>query len=478
MPKPDHQPKDTSNPTHCIHLIHAEFAEQDLTGSVLSLIMLRNLLHQHGIAPHNMLILRLVCDLSRIPWVQVHEGVVRAQGVDSLAHLGTTYATERCIVLVSGQAVWLTGVEVPPRLGRATQQAIPYLLEEQLAEEVEALHFVTGPRTPDGELMVAVVAKAQIVQWLSQLAEAGLKPHALLPESALLFDGALAQQASALPPPFPAAVNPVMPKASWQLWLDAEQAFLLAANRWIVACARDEAAFFVELRWREHESADLPDPLMVFHAAGSATIALPAEIPQDTQELKTSLLGLFAQRLAQPAPPLPFNLLAGPYSRQDSWQRYLAPWRVAAGVLAAWLALQFVSLGVEIQQLERESGRRDQQMQALYQEVFGPGPVGDPRRQMESALLGLRSTQAAGSGDFDVLLAGVTPALLATQGLSIQALRYRPGQIDLDLLLPNLRALDTLKQHLEQAETAMRLEVQSATALEGRAEARIILRKR
>lgn len=58
---------------------------------------------------------------------------------------------------------------------------MPFLLEDTLAQNVDELHFVVGPR--DGEsLSVAVVAHEQMQNWLSWLDEAGLKVRKMVPD--------------------------------------------------------------------------------------------------------------------------------------------------------------------------------------------------------------------------------------------------------------------------------------------------------
>ena len=53
---------------------------------------------------------------------------------------------------------------------------------EQLAAEIDALHFALGPYQEDDTYPVAVVDRARIERWLGQLEEVGLQPDHLVPD--------------------------------------------------------------------------------------------------------------------------------------------------------------------------------------------------------------------------------------------------------------------------------------------------------
>ncbi|RPI12964.1 MAG: type II secretion system protein GspL, partial [Lysobacterales bacterium] len=52
----------------------------------------------------------------------------------------------RVVVLVPGSEVTLAEPELPLRGGARLAQAVPFALEEQLAADVETLHFAVGSR--------------------------------------------------------------------------------------------------------------------------------------------------------------------------------------------------------------------------------------------------------------------------------------------------------------------------------------------
>jgi len=99
----------------------------------------------------------------------------------------TRTAGRRVWVIVPGTDVLLAEPEVPVKAGLKLQQLVPYALEEQLADNIEDLHFAIGKRASDSiRAPVAVVARALLDEWLATLRSSGIEPEAIHAESDLL----------------------------------------------------------------------------------------------------------------------------------------------------------------------------------------------------------------------------------------------------------------------------------------------------
>ena len=55
--------------------------------------------------------------------------------------------------------------------------------QEQVADEIENLHFAPGRRFPGGRLPVAVVTHDKMADWLGRLDDAGISAAQLIPEN-------------------------------------------------------------------------------------------------------------------------------------------------------------------------------------------------------------------------------------------------------------------------------------------------------
>jgi general secretion pathway protein L len=364
-------------------------------------------------------------------------------------------------VLVPGARVLLTRAKVPTRNPRALLRALPYALEDQLAGDVEALHCVPGPVAEDNTVPVAVVERALMDDWRARLGAAGLDVRALVPETAVL---------------------PRDEEGGWLLWLEGDEAWLAVGPGEGLALDRDNAAMLVRMRLDETPDGQRPARVVVVRhgPARESDNALDepevfGDVPVVHQESEEPLLEAISLRL--PARP-PFNLLVGPYGRREQWSHLWRPWRVAVVIAVLWGAVQLIQLHTEIRYMGQEQALLDQRMRDIYQAAFPGSRAGsDPRRQMEGALASLtRGGSDAAGHDFQAALAHVAPVLVEVPGFRIEGLRYRPGQMDLDLRLDSLQALDGLRQRLER-EDQWSVEILSASAQDDYVESRIQLRR-
>src|SRR5579864_8600526 len=93
----------------------------------------------------------------------------------------------RICVLVPGSDVLLTEPDVPLKAGTKLQQVVPYALEEQLADDIDDLHFAIGKRAADSSRTpVAVVRRSLMDEWLGTLKSGGLNPESMYADSDLL----------------------------------------------------------------------------------------------------------------------------------------------------------------------------------------------------------------------------------------------------------------------------------------------------
>ena len=102
---------------------------------------------------------------------------VRQGTLDELAAaLKTMNWQGEVVVLVPGEKVLLTAAAVPSRQQRQIVQAVPNVVEEQLALDIDDCHFAIGDRNEAGEVSVAVVSQEDMYRWQSTLSDVGVKP--------------------------------------------------------------------------------------------------------------------------------------------------------------------------------------------------------------------------------------------------------------------------------------------------------------
>ncbi|MDX9768157.1 MAG: type II secretion system protein GspL [Ectothiorhodospiraceae bacterium] len=363
----------------------------------------------------------------------------------------------RVVVLVPGSEVLLAGAEVPSRNPRKLMQALPYALEDRLSEDVEDLHFAISARHESGPLPVAIVARRQMDAWLARLRDAGITPQAMIPDLTLAD----------------------CPAGAWRLLLDGREAWLVTGPQQGQAMEREQTAMMLDLALTEADEAK-PALLHVVRAAGvdAEDAALDEVLARHAVETRHERLpsGLFESLVRDFDERRGIDLLQGPYGRRERLEQLWRPWLPAAALLLVWLLVQGAIEIVRIEGLKNESLALDRQMESLYLEAFPGSRVVDPRTQMQHGLAELRAATGGGGGDFQRVLAATGPVLGATSGLHIQALRYRPGQLDVDLEVKDLQTLDLLKQRLAQG-SGWEVDIQSASARGDKVESRLLIRR-
>ena len=105
---------------------------------------------------------------------------------DNLREVGERYGalTHKPVVVVLAPArnVLLSAAEVPVGQHRYAKQAMPFLVEEKLAEDIEDVHIAIGPVFKTDPVPVAVVRHFDVINWLDALYSVGLPTAWLVPE--------------------------------------------------------------------------------------------------------------------------------------------------------------------------------------------------------------------------------------------------------------------------------------------------------
>ncbi len=95
------------------------------------------------------LVIRISDDPNQLAqWIAVDSSGARRGPLVAgmLAEAQVDIGDREVIVLVPSAAVLTTSVDIPLRGGAKLLAALPYALEEFLADDVDKLHFAAGPR--------------------------------------------------------------------------------------------------------------------------------------------------------------------------------------------------------------------------------------------------------------------------------------------------------------------------------------------
>jgi general secretion pathway protein L len=339
-------------------------------------------------------------------------------------------AGRRICVLVPGTDVLVAEPELPTKAGTKLAQLVPYALEEQLADDIDDLHFAIGKRPSDStRTPVAVVTRALMDQWLTALKSNGLEPEALYADSDLLPHNpgqavALLEEDVVVVRP-PTGIPVTLPAAALQEALEMAQSSAPEGG----GAGRGLILYTGAPEWHEHST----QVEALRERFDGIKIQLLANGP----------LALFAQQLPTAAPT---NLLQGPYTPTTSRAVGLRAWKVAAILAACLVGLHLVGKVAELTLLKRTEHKLDVDIREAVQ-VAMPGQASTPnaRKLLEQRLAAAR---ASGSNGLLPALQAFVQARDAAPGAVVEALSFRNGSMDLKVSAPDASSLDRIGQNL------------------------------
>ncbi|EGT3627241.1 type II secretion system protein GspL [Morganella morganii] len=332
--------------------------------------------------------------------------LANAQGLSTL----TERAGNRPVdVLVPAAAMTLTSVHLPEKGQRQALKALPFMLEEALAEDVDAMHFTVGPRDGDA-LSVVAVAHEQMQTWLSCLTEAGLKVKRIVPDCL------------ALP----------LQECQWAAMNFGNELLLRTG----LATGQS-----LPLPW-------LPIALEQLRPAqGEVSVASYNDMQLEGVELKPQSLELPMLVLARGILHAPVNLLGGVYTPKREYSKQLMMWKSAAIVIAIACVLALVNKGLTIHQVNGQIADLKAQSESIYQQVVpGNSRIVNLRSQMESQL---RALQGQGSGaEFFAMLDGLQDAFKQVPELKPNSLRFESArnEIRMQVSAKNYAQIEKFKE--------------------------------
>lgn len=396
-------------------------------------------------------------DISAAEWLIADEAGAALGPTQSgaLSDAAALTAGRQVTVLIPGTDALLAEPVVPVKSGAKLTQVVPFALEEQLASDVEDLHFAVGKRDARSAVPVVVVAHAHMEVWLTALREAGIAPNAMYAETAvlpgslnevtLLIDSSRVYVRRAATPGAVLEIQPLI--ESLQLALASGED------------AREHVTIYVGEDDYERER-DLLEGLREFVASLQLRLLPGGTLP------------LLAANAAQMAP---VNLLQGKYAIQNTLNVSFAPWRYAAALAVVFFAVHLGVKGWQHVKYRHAEATLDAAIAEVFQQTMPGAPIPDPlkaRKQIESRLAVLRGGGHAGG--LMGAMSTLGDAIGQAPGTNIETISYRDNVTDLRVLAPSVDALDKIKQSVTQHGAAA--EIQSATPRESKTEARLQLK--
>ncbi|WP_139041041.1 GspL family type II secretion system protein ExeL [Aeromonas salmonicida] len=337
------------------------------------------------------------------------------------------------VTLVPGSDLIFRRVSLPGKYSRQAAAALPYLLEEQIASDVDELHLVVlAHEGHDVDLMA--VDKEKMQTWLGWLEAAGLKSQQLLPDVLAL----------------PQAAD------GWSA--------LQLGKEWL-------------LRQGPCQGIVADEPLLAMLLAVEAepvTIHSHTPVPPiPTANWQAADPELPMLLLAKGALNCQANLLQGPYRPQTEYSRYWLQWRKVAVVAGLLLLVALTQRGVHLYRLAEQDKALKAEIRQVYTRIFpGETRIVNVRSQMAQHLKLLGQTPQDG---VLLLLTELAPTFAEVPGLKPQVLRFDAarGELRLQVTAPGFTEIERFRELAGKRFEVQQGEVRST---EGKVEGALVLK--
>jgi len=346
-------------------------------------------------------------------WVK-HTDSKSSYGYDTLSDLKALCSESHFIAVVSGTKVFETQSELKIKNRKQLEQALRYDLEEQLATEVDDLHFAYQA-TADKTLEVSVINRQYLESILHFLLEHSITPQSLVSETSLL------KQA---------------PK-TWLIIANEQQLLLKAEQN---TYAIDSENLDLSLSCLKQ---DIPTSIPVY---STKKLSLTSNQTQFNYQIQPHCLTQLCQYYSSDTPVL--NLLQGSFQVKTpkSWRLLIGSAIISLALLLAITAYQ----GYQSHLLQQQDSDLKQQINTLYKKTFPKARrIINPVSQMRTQLKQRQST-LGNQGDFIPLLAKVSRVLRKQAKLQLMSLDYQTNNLTIRLETDNLSQLEALKNTLNQ----------------------------
>ncbi|GLX78919.1 type II secretion system protein L [Thalassotalea insulae] len=365
-------------------------------------------------------------------WSNTEQNIIASgelSNAEQLSQLQEKSLTRQTVVVVPAADIAFKSLQVPAKSKKAMQLAAPFMVEDDLAQEVEQLFFAYGePKVSEAECncFMAIVERAQMQSWLAWLEQAGIKTRSIIPDILLL----------------PAADQ------HWQA-ITLDNSVLLRQGPWHGLAIDSTLWPSISASWLAEQN----QPIDAY-----------SELPQSDAELQINAqpeelpLALLAQQLEQQK----FNLLQGEFAVKSERSPLVKTWAWAAGFLLAALLVNVIVKSVTLMQIHDQQLAVEQEIIKQYKAAFPQTKrvrIATIRSQLKRKMSEVGASEAG--AEFLSLLAKVQPAFAKVPSLKPDSLRFdsRRNELRLQASANGYQQFEQFKVQLE----AQQLEVSQGT---------------
>ncbi len=348
----------------------------------------------------------------------------------------------RVLVLIPSTDVLITSVNIPSKNKKQLLQAIPFSLEDTLADDIENLHFAVKQNDASNHSQVAIIKRSTLENYLDTFQENGITAHFILPETLGQF----------------------YRKDTWSILFNHEQHDVNVRLAELAGFVCDESMLEILLS----EQLESNKPQKIF------TNKDKLDLPENLQTLDVDSIDANTIDYQSALSALPLNLITN-FSRHSNkstinWSIW-RPTFVLAGLLASvWAGVFFWQNNL----LQQQSKLLNQKIEQVYKSSFPDGRIVDASVQMKSALDKLKANAGRAVDSPLPLISDISPLLKEYKDVSLSEINYKENELTFIMQSPSLTRLETFKRDAAE-KVKLKVDIKSSTTTSNKVEATLVI---
>lgn len=374
----------------------------------------------------------------------------------NLSELAESVQNQEVVMLLHSQCLHLNQVQLPAMNMQKTMKAVPFAIEEFIAQDIEDFHLVAS-RSKHSNLTSVIGIEREVLQTIIDLFSGhGISIDKILPDVLCL---------------------PVE-KQQWACLKYHDDCYLQTDALAGAYTTQNLFGYVLNQLLARHSTQDpevqtttanTPDRVLFFNEQ-QATEEFPAQdnLPQEASFEAVQVrynqhpLVIFCGHYKQ---AMPLNLLQNEFKPRSKSSGYWSQWKLAASLAAIWLVLSLSVAGYQYSRLQQQNQELEQQIIATYKKAFPESKrIVNPLSQMKQKLKEMQSGASGGSNGLLFLLSeAFGNNQINNSNVTLQTLSFRNNKIDISLESTNLQSIENLNNMLNKSDS-IHSEITSSTA--------------
>ncbi len=351
----------------------------------------------------------------------------------TLDELGNIATGLHAIVLLDSQCLHINQLQLPTHNLQKMLKAVPYAIEEFIAEDIENFHFVIAKNKHSNLTAVVGIDKVVLQNIIQLFQQANISIEKVIPDTLCLA-------------------------ANTQQWvcLNYQNTFYLQTGTLNGMTLDHDVLPYIVNNKLGDETQEIPEKVLLFTEQENTTAfeSLQLEGENNTENIEKihvvynqHPLVIFCGHYKQ---ALSLNLLQHEFKNKRKSSALWQHWRLAASLAAIWLVLNLGLTGFQYTQIKNENSVTKAKIAQIYKKAFPKSrKIINPRVQMEQKLKELKSGTGNSNKGLIFLLAKSVDTLGADKkNITLQSLTFRNNRMDIGLDSNNLQAIENLNKKL------------------------------